>query len=118
MPAFFVDFREELNGSMPVSWIPALGSFVALVLSFTVADVSNIRWLGGVVLIVLGGISIYVMNRRGGWLRSAFMLLIVGIAFALSHPLGAVLGSYGSLVLVSLIAAAAIYFLTPRQVRA
>lgn len=98
-------------------WVPALGIFVALTLGFTVADVSGTRWLGGLVLVVIGGIAVGYMFVLGGLLRATLTALTLGIAFALSHPLGAILGSYGSLILVSGIAGLFVYFLSPRTAR-
>jgi hypothetical protein len=37
--------------------VPAVGAFLSLFLGFGVADLTGIRWLGGLVLLVTGGIS-------------------------------------------------------------
>lgn len=112
-PQFQEELGTEFNRCVKVTWVPALGIFMALSLGFTVADVSNVRWLGGLLLVAIGGIAVGYMFVLGGPLRAALTVLILGISFALSHPLGAVLGSYGSLLLVSAAAGLIVYFLTP-----
>lgn len=99
-------------------WTPALASFLALVLGFATADLTNIRWLGGLVLLVFSACAAVVMLQLSGVSRVIVMLLVLVVTFAISHPLGAILGSYGSLFLVSTIAGLLIYLLTPSSARA
>jgi hypothetical protein len=102
-------------GFIMKSFIPAFGAFLALFLGFAIADLSDIRWLGGLVLVVIGAIAGFFMFRLAGWGRTLISVGIVALAFIVSHPLGSLLGSYGSLLVVSLIAALLIYVLTPRR---
>lgn len=103
---------------MRKSWVPAVGAFLALTLGYIVADLSDIRWLGGLVILVIGAGAIGVLYREGGWLRSIAAIVIVAVAFVISHPLGAVLGSYGSLLVVSAVAGVLVFILTPFNARA
>lgn len=96
------------------SLTPAVSAFLALFLGFALADFSGIRWLGGLFLFVVGVIACFSMYRLAGWSRTLASMGIIVLAFIVSHPLGAVLGSYGSLLVISLIAALLIYVLTPR----
>ena len=102
---------------MRKSWVPAAGAFLALTLGFSVADLSDIRWLGGLVILVIGAVAVGVLYREGGWIRSIAAIVIVAAAFAISHPLGVVLGSYGSLLVVSAVSGLIIYLLTPITAR-
>ena len=95
--------------------VPALGAFLALFLGFATADLTNLRWLGGLVLILIGSFTGLYMFRIAGLGRTLVSVLVVVVGFAASHPLGSALGAYGSLLLVSLIAAVIIYLITPRQ---
>jgi hypothetical protein len=97
---------------------PAVAAFLALVLGFTVADLTNIRWLGGLVLILIGSIGAVLLYQRAGLPRTLLSISIVLLAFVLSHPLGSVLGSYGSLFAFSALAGILIYVITPRRVSA
>jgi len=94
--------------------VPALGAFLALFLGFATADLTNLRWLGGLVLILIGLLTSLYMFRIAGLGRTLISVVVVVLGFAASHPLG----SYGSLLLVSLIVAVIIYSLTPRQTAA
>lgn len=94
---------------------PAVGIFLALVLGFVVADLTDQRWLGGIVLVAIGVIAGYYMVLSAGWVRTILATAVALGAFALSHPMGAVLGSYGSLLLVSAVAGVVVYAITPRR---
>lgn len=98
--------------------VPALGAFLALFLGFATADLTNLRWLGGLVLILIATFTGVYMFRIAGLGRTLISVVVVVLGFAASHPLGSVLGAYGSLLLVSLIAAVIIYLLTPRHTAA
>lgn len=95
--------------------VPALGAFLALFLGFATADLTSLRWLGGLVLILIGSFTGLYMFRIAGLGRTLVSVVVVVVGFAASHPLGSALGAYGSLLLVSLIAAVIIYLITPRQ---
>jgi hypothetical protein len=99
-------------GSSFTRLAPSLLTFLALTLGFAVADLTNIRWLGGLVMVGIGAIAFYLMKQEAGILRSIIGVLVVVAGFAVSHALGSVLGSYGALFLVASVCAVAIYVLT------
>jgi len=91
--------------------LPALFVFLALTLGFAVADLTDIRWLGGLVMIGIGAFAVFSMNRVAGVLRTLIGVVVVVLGFILSHALGSILGSYGALFLVASVCAVAIYLL-------
>ncbi len=92
--------------------IPALLVFAALTLGFVVADLTDIRWLGGLVIVGIGAFAVFSMNRVAGVLRMLIGVVVVVVGFILSHALGSMLGSYGALLLVSTVCAVVIYLLS------
>ena len=89
--------------------------FTALVLGFAVADLSNIRWLGGLIMVVIGGFAAWYMWRSCGPRKTLVALGVVILGFIVSHPLGAILGSYGALFLVSIVVAGIVWILGSPQ---
>jgi len=98
--------------------VPAVGAFLSLFLGFGVADLTGIRWLGGLVLLIIGVISGFYLFRLAGLGRVLVFAVAVVIGFMVSYPLGSILGAYGSLSAISLLVAVFIYSITPRQVAA
>ncbi len=96
--------------------LPALLVFVALTLGFAVADLTDIRWLGGLVMVGIGAFAVFSMNRVAGVLRTLIAVVVVVVGFILSHALGPVLGSYGALFLVTTVCAVVIYLLTKGKI--
>lgn len=86
-----------------------------LIVGFAVASISGNRALGGLVLVV-GAITCAIMWWRiAGPLRALIAVVIAAVAFAVSHPLGAMITSWGAVILVSAITAVAAYVVaTPR----
>ncbi len=95
---------------------PALLVFVALTLGFVVADLTDIRWLGGLLMVGIGAFAVFSMNRVAGVLRTLIGVVVVVIGFILSHALGLMLGSYGALFLVATVCAVVIYLLTKGKI--
>jgi hypothetical protein len=91
--------------------MPSLLVFLALTLGFAVADLTNIRWLGGLVMVGIGAVAFYLMKQEVGILRSLIGVLVVIAGFVVSHVLGSVLGSYGALFLVAVVCAGVVYLL-------
>lgn len=104
-----------MNNANYQTLLPAVGAFSALVLGFAVADLSNFRWLGALVLISLGVVTSWFMFERAGFWRTVFAISVAIMGFIISHPLGSVLGSYGSVLIISTVVALVVYALTPRQ---
>ena len=95
--------------------MPALLIFVALTLGFAVADLTNVRWLGGLVMMGIGAYALFLMNRIAGAPRTLIGVVVVVGGFIVSHALGPVLGSYGALFLVASVCAVVIFLITGRK---
>ncbi len=89
--------------------------FTALVLGFAIADLSNIRWLGGLILVIIGCYAAWYMWRSCGPPKTLAAIGVVILGFIFSHPLGSILGSYGALFSVALVVAITVWILgSPR----
>lgn len=82
----------------PTAPVAALG----LVAGFGVAVASGSRPLGGVVLALCGICCIVVWLRRDGRRIAGWLTLAGLLAFALSHVLGLVIGSWPAVALAAL----------------
>ncbi|HEY5183572.1 MAG TPA: hypothetical protein VIM19_01420 [Actinomycetes bacterium] len=88
----------------------------SLVLGFAVAQLSGVRALGGVVLVLAG-----LWCARLWWLLSGKRAMwVLGLTyfavFVLSHPLGHLIGTWPAVLTVAAVAGAASYALTrPRS---
>ena len=92
--------------------VAALLAALTLIIGFAVASLTGNRALGGIVLVIGGAVCAWLWWRIAGPWRAAACVAIAGIAFVVSHPLGAILTSWGSVVLVSAVTAGATYALT------
>nr|WP_246851620.1 hypothetical protein [Patulibacter sp. SYSU D01012] len=91
---------------------------MSLVIGFGVADLTGVRPLGGVVLF-LAALWCGLEWRRTRGLPVALGLVLVYLAaFALSHPLGKQVGSWPSVLAVSVIVGAVVWAATTRHPRA
>jgi hypothetical protein len=96
--------------------VTAVMSGVVLIVGFGVAQGTGNRSLGGVILVIGATYCAIQWWRRAGALRAVLSVAIFSIAFVVSHPLGKVIGSWPSVLLVSLITAVSTYALTqPRS---
>jgi hypothetical protein len=91
----------------------ALLAAFTLISGFAVASLSGNRALGGVVLVAGGAVCAVMWWRLAGPVRAIAAIAVAGTAFAVSHPLGAVLTSWGAVLLVSAVTAVAAYYITP-----
>ena len=91
----------------------ALLAAATLIVGFAVASLTGNRALGGVVLIAGGAVCALMWWRLAGPLRAIAAVAVAGIAFVVSHPLGAVMTSWGAVLLVSVLTAIAAYYITP-----
>lgn len=96
------------------SWAVAVAGLVG---GFAVA-VATTRFLGGIVLGVLGAVAALLWWQRRG--PGAAIALLAGYlaAFAVSHPLADVIGAWPSVVLVSAAVGAASWWFVDREVAA
>jgi len=87
---------------------------LSLIAGFAVASLTGVRWLGGVVLLA-GGLwcAWRLWSVAGVWRTLVIALVYVG-CFAVSHPLGHLIGTWLSVVVVALVAAVTTYALGMR----
>ena len=95
--------------------IPAFLVFIALTLGFALAELTDIRWLGGMVMIAIGAFAAFLMIRISGVRQALIGVAVVVVGFFLSHVLGPMLGSHGALILVATACSVVVYLLTYRQ---
>ena len=91
-------------------------SGVVLVVGFGIAQGSGNRALGGMVLAVGAFYCVFQWWKVAGPVRAGLSLVIFAVAFVASHPLGKVIGSWPSVLLVAFVTAASAYLITkPRS---
>ena len=90
----------------------ALLAAATLIIGFAVASLTGNRALGGIVLVVGGTTCAWLWWRLAGPWRALLCVAIAGVAFVVSHPLGALLTSWGAVLLVSAVTAGVTYALT------
>jgi hypothetical protein len=83
----------------------------ALVLGFGVATVTGVRWLGGIVLLVGGVWCARRLWQIARLWRTAVIAVVYIFAFAASHPLGHVIGTWPSVLVVAAVCGAVTYVL-------
>ncbi len=86
---------------------------LTLVMGFAVAQSSGNRALGGVVLVLGTGWCAWMWWRAAGPLVTVVLVGLVVLGFAVSHPLGAAIGAWPSVLLVAAVVAGASYGATP-----
>ncbi len=84
---------------------------LTLILGFAAASVTGNRALGGAVLVLGGAVCTWWMLKVASVPRTAGLLVAVLALFAVSHPLGHVIGPWPSVVLVAAIAGGLAYIL-------
>ena len=89
----------------------AAGSLIA---GFGVAEVSGLRWLGGVVLVAGVAACWPRWRRRAGTAGAAGLLTGYLAAFVLSHVIAGTLGAWPSVFLVSAFVAAGCWIVADR----
>lgn len=95
--------------------VPSAIGAVALIVGFGIASVTGVRWLGGIALIagaIWCGIKWW---QLAGPLRAIIAVLVFGIAFVISHPLGNAIGSWPSVFVVAVLAGVLAYAITPQR---
>ena len=90
---------------------PLVGA-LALVIGFAVAQGTGVRWLGGIVLVLAALWCGWRWRATCGLPRAIVAVLVFGVGFAVSHPLGGVIGAWPSVVLVAVVCAAAAWGIT------
>ena len=105
-------------GSLPdMSFRRVMVAFVvalSLIVGFAVATLTGVRWLGGIVLLAGGLWCAWRLWSVAGVWRTLVIAVVYVAAFAVSHPLGHLIGTWPSVILVALIAAVTAYVLGMR----
>lgn len=99
---------------MPSRLLVAVAVAASLVLGFALASVTGVRWLGGIVLLAGGLWCAWRLWPVAGPWRTVVVGLVYVAGFALSHPLGHVIGTWPSVAVVALAAGAVAYALGRR----
>jgi hypothetical protein len=104
-------------GAVPpaVTAVLAGGSLVA---GFAVADVTGVRPLGGVVLLLAGLVCAWQWRLAAGLPTAAGLVLLYAGAFAAAHPLARTVGAWPSVLLVAVVVGTASLGLAGRRSRA
>ncbi|MBO3084613.1 hypothetical protein [Cellulomonas fengjieae] len=92
----------------------AVVAAVTLVVAFTVAQLTDVRALGGVVL-VAGVVWCAVRARAAGWWRIAAVVVVGAVCFAGSHLLADPLGPWPAVLVAALVLGAVTYALVDRR---
>ena len=90
----------------------ALLAALTLIVSFAVASLTGNRLFGGILLAIGGLVCAWIWWRLSGLARALVCVVIAGVAFMVSHPLGAMITSWGAVLTVSAITAMAAYAVT------
>ena len=95
---------------MPTALVAA-GSLVA---GFAVAQATGVRPLGGIVLAAAAVWCFMRWRRAAGTGVAAGLVLLYAAAFAASHALADVLGTWGAVLTVAAVVGAAVWLLADR----
>lgn len=90
---------------------------LALVLGFAVAQGTGVRWLGGIVLLAGAIWCALAWRAAAGQLVAALAILVYVVGFAVSHPLGVLIGAWPSVVLVAVVCGVLAWLMTGRRER-
>jgi hypothetical protein len=74
---------------------------------FAVAELTDVRAIGGVVMVALAAATLATASASAGAGRSAAWLLVLAVAFALSHVIADALTAWGAVALVTAVVTAA-----------
>lgn len=101
-----------------LSRIPtAVVAAVTLVAGFAVAEVTDVRALGGVVLLAGAAWCVARSWRTAGWWRLAGVVVVGAAAFVGSHFLGRVIGAWWAVAVAALVLGVATWFLVDAPAR-
>lgn len=92
--------------------VPSALVFLALLGGFGVAELTDSRPAGGIVMLVLALIAAGVLLRSAGLIRTLLVGLAFVVLFVVSHSLAGLIGAWPSAILVALIAALAAFWAT------
>ena len=90
-----------LPTTLPAALPTALIAALSLVVGFAVAQVTDLRWAGGVVVVAGAGWCVAREVRRTAWWRLVLVVLVGAGAFVLSHLLADTLGAWVAVLLAA-----------------
>lgn len=96
---------------VPTALLLALG----LVLGFAAADLTGLRWLGGVVLLAANAGAVPAWLATGGLRLAVGLTVVFWACMVLSHPLAHQIGTWPSVLTVAAVAAACAWLLADRR---
>ncbi len=82
---------------------------VSLIAGFGVADLTGLRWLGAIVLLIGGAWCAWRLWPRSGPAVTIAVAVVYVVAFIASHPLGRAIGSWLAVLVVAIVVAAFAY---------
>ena len=86
----------------------------SLIAGFAVADATGVRPLGGLVLLAAAAWLVLRWRERAGTARAVALLALYAAAFAASHVVADALGTWGAVLSVAAIVAAASWAVADR----
>jgi hypothetical protein len=93
---------------MPRTRVPtALLLALGLVVGFALAEATGLRWLGGLIMLAANLLAVPTWLAVGGTRLAVGLTVVFWACMALSHPLAHQIGTWPSVLTVSVVAAAA-----------
>ena len=96
---------------VPTALLLALG----LAVGFGLAEATGLRWLGGLVMVGANLVAIPTWLAVGGTRLAVALTMVFWACMVLSHPLAHLIGTWPSVLAVSLVAATTAWFLADRR---
>src|SRR6476620_600673 len=103
--------QPVLRTRIPTALLLALG----LILGFGVAEATGLRWLGGLVMLAANLLALPRWLAVGGLRLAIGLTAVFWACMVLSHPLAHQIGTWPSVLTVSVVAAAAAWLLADRR---
>lgn len=105
--------RERLRPRGPLPAIPTAALAAAtLVAAFAVAQLSDVRALGGALLVAGVAWCVWRSVHAAGWLRVAAVVLVGAVSFVGAHLLSPVIGPWPAVLLSALVLGVVAWVLT------
>ena len=94
-------------------WVIAAMPAAGLIVGFALANAGVERAIAGAVLVAFGVVAAVLMGRTGWPWRIPVAGAVYGVAFAMAHPLGLIMGTWPAVILAAIVSGAATYEVTP-----
>jgi hypothetical protein len=96
---------------VPTALLLALG----LIIGFGLAEATGLRWLGGLVMLAANLLAVPTWLAVGGTRLAVGLTVVFWACMVLSHPLAHQIGTWPSVLTVSVVAALAAWLLADRR---